>query len=28
LGVRIYDLPLKPENVFWAIQNKNKKTAA
>src|SRR5258706_2037899 len=26
-GVRIYDLPLKPENVFWALQ-KNKKNAA
>ncbi|HWH80064.1 MAG TPA: molybdopterin cofactor-binding domain-containing protein, partial [Candidatus Binatus sp.] len=26
-GVRIYDLPLKPENVFWALQ-KNKKSAA
>ena len=27
-GVRVYDLPLKPENVYWAIQNKKKKTAA
>src|SRR5574342_1141003 len=26
-GVRVYDLPLKPENVYWAIQKK-KKTAA
>ncbi|HET7008297.1 MAG TPA: molybdopterin cofactor-binding domain-containing protein, partial [Candidatus Binatia bacterium] len=26
-GVRIYDLPLKPENVFWALQ-KHKKNAA
>jgi CO/xanthine dehydrogenase Mo-binding subunit len=28
LGIRIYDLPLKPENVYWAIQGKNKKDAA
>jgi CO/xanthine dehydrogenase Mo-binding subunit len=28
LGVRIHDLPLKPENVYWAIQNKKKKNAA
>jgi CO/xanthine dehydrogenase Mo-binding subunit len=28
LGIRIYDLPLKPENVYWAIQNKKKKDAA
>ena len=28
LGVRVYDLPLKPENVYWAIQNKKKKDAA
>jgi CO/xanthine dehydrogenase Mo-binding subunit len=27
LGVRVYDLPLKPENVYWAIHSK-KKTAA
>jgi carbon-monoxide dehydrogenase large subunit len=27
VGVRVYDLPLKPENVFWAMQKK-KKTAA
>jgi hypothetical protein len=26
--VRLYDLPLKPENVFWAIQRAKKKTAA
>jgi CO/xanthine dehydrogenase Mo-binding subunit len=28
IGVRIYDLPLKPENVFWAIQKSKKKSAA
>jgi len=29
IGVRIYDLPLKPENVFWALQKaKAKKSAA
>lgn len=28
LGVRVYDLPLKPENVYWALQKKNKKNAA
>jgi carbon-monoxide dehydrogenase large subunit len=28
LGVRVYDLPLKPENIYWAIQNKKKKDAA
>jgi CO/xanthine dehydrogenase Mo-binding subunit len=28
LGIRVYDLPLKPENVYWAIQNKKKKDAA
>ena len=28
LGVRVYDLPLKPENVFWAIQKNKKKSAA
>jgi carbon-monoxide dehydrogenase large subunit len=28
LGIRVYDLPLKPENVYWAIQKKNKKDAA
>ena len=28
LGVRVYDLPLKPENVYGAIQNQKKKTAA
>ena len=28
LGVRVYDLPLKPENVYWAVQNKKKKDAA
>lgn len=28
LGVRVYDLPLKPENVYWAIQNRKKKSAA
>jgi carbon-monoxide dehydrogenase large subunit len=27
LGVRVYDLPLKPENVYWAIQNQKKKDA-
>ena len=27
-GVRIYDLPLKPENVFWALQKAKKKSAA
>ncbi len=28
VGVRVYDLPLKPENVFWAIEKAKKKTAA
>lgn len=28
LGVRVYDLPLKPENVYWAIQAKKGKSAA
>ncbi|MGH7875824.1 MAG: nicotinate dehydrogenase medium molybdopterin subunit, partial [Candidatus Binatia bacterium] len=28
IGVRVYDLPLKPENVYWAIQKGKKKTAA
>ncbi len=28
LGVRIYDLPLKPENVYWAIQKSKKQDAA
>ncbi|HWO41551.1 MAG TPA: molybdopterin cofactor-binding domain-containing protein [Candidatus Eisenbacteria bacterium] len=28
IGVRIYDLPLKPENVYRAIQRKTKKEAA
>jgi carbon-monoxide dehydrogenase large subunit len=28
LGVRVYDLPLKPENVYWAIQSKTGKSAA
>jgi len=28
LGVRVYDLPLKPENVYWAMQNAKKKSAA
>src|SRR5262247_2190147 len=28
LGIRVYDLPLKPENVYWAVQNKKKKDAA
>jgi CO/xanthine dehydrogenase Mo-binding subunit len=28
LGVRVYDLPLKPENVFWALQKSKKKSAA
>jgi CO/xanthine dehydrogenase Mo-binding subunit len=28
IDVRVYDLPLKPENVFWALQNKKKKSAA
>jgi CO/xanthine dehydrogenase Mo-binding subunit len=28
IGVRIYDLPLKPENVYWAIQRKKQKDAA
>jgi CO/xanthine dehydrogenase Mo-binding subunit len=27
VGVRIYDLPLKPENVFWALQKKKKNAA-
>ena len=28
LGVRVYDLPLKPENVYWAMHNNKKKNAA
>jgi carbon-monoxide dehydrogenase large subunit len=28
IGVRIYDLPLKPENVYWAMQKQKKKSAA
>ena len=28
LGVRVYDLPLTPERVYWAIQSKKKKDAA
>ena len=28
LGTRIYDLPLTPERVYWAIQAKKKKEAA
>ncbi|MBI4490297.1 MAG: xanthine dehydrogenase family protein molybdopterin-binding subunit [Deltaproteobacteria bacterium] len=28
LGTRIYDLPLTPERVYWAIQEKKKKRAA
>jgi carbon-monoxide dehydrogenase large subunit len=28
LGVRVYDLPLTPERVYWAIRRKNKKNAA
>ena len=28
LGMRIYDLPLSPERVYWEIQQKKKKTAA
>jgi carbon-monoxide dehydrogenase large subunit len=28
IGVRVYDLPLKPENVYWAIQNAKNKSAA
>jgi carbon-monoxide dehydrogenase large subunit len=27
-GVRIYDLPLTPERVYWALQSKKKKEAA
>ncbi len=27
VGVRVYDLPLKPENVFWALQKKKKSAA-
>jgi carbon-monoxide dehydrogenase large subunit len=27
LGVRVYDLPLKPENVYWAIRGKKKDAA-
>src|SRR5207249_1468714 len=27
LGVRVYDLPLKPENVYWAMQKSKKKPA-
>jgi len=26
--VRVYDLPLKPENVFWTLQKSKKKSAA
>ncbi len=28
IGIRIYDLPLNPERVYWAIRSKKKKTAA
>lgn len=28
IGVRVYDLPLAPERVYWAIQDKKKKDAA
>jgi CO/xanthine dehydrogenase Mo-binding subunit len=28
LGTRIYDLPLTPERVYWAIQQRKKKEAA
>jgi CO/xanthine dehydrogenase Mo-binding subunit len=28
LGVRVYDLPLKPENVYWALQKSKKRSAA
>jgi carbon-monoxide dehydrogenase large subunit len=28
IGVRVYDLPLKPENVFRALQRSKKKSAA
>ena len=27
VGIRVYDLPLKPENVFWALQKKKKDAA-
>ncbi len=27
VGVRVYDLPLKPENVYWALQKKKKPAA-
>jgi carbon-monoxide dehydrogenase large subunit len=27
IGVRIYDLPLKPENVYWAMQRRKKNAA-
>jgi len=27
IGVRVYDLPLKPENVYWAMQKKKKDAA-
>jgi hypothetical protein len=27
IGVRVYDLPLKPENVYWAMQKKKKSAA-
>jgi CO/xanthine dehydrogenase Mo-binding subunit len=27
IGVRIYDLPLKPENVYWALQKKKRDAA-
>ncbi|MBI3066072.1 MAG: xanthine dehydrogenase family protein molybdopterin-binding subunit [Deltaproteobacteria bacterium] len=27
VGVRVYDLPLKPENVYWAIRKKKKDAA-
>ncbi|MEK6602544.1 MAG: xanthine dehydrogenase family protein molybdopterin-binding subunit, partial [Candidatus Binatota bacterium] len=28
IGIRIYDLPLTPERVYWAIQKEKKKSAA
>jgi CO/xanthine dehydrogenase Mo-binding subunit len=28
IGVRVYDLPLSPERIYWAMQQKKKKTAA
>jgi CO/xanthine dehydrogenase Mo-binding subunit len=27
IGVRVYDLPLKPENVYWALHKKKKAAA-